>query len=184
MERDLYIPFALVWLIGSIAFSCIACLTWSQKGTRSGFSTSIFILLYLQIQRGLKHGLSGMWNLLQADLPDQTQDLLPLSQNNLPQLLFQRQKISAPESDCLPTVWRCLQLKSVKALYEVLVRNPFRWESIGLGSGNELIELGVDEQVQQILVDVFVFGFKSQDIQSPFCRHWFFEGRSQAVKAS
>jgi len=27
MERDLYIPFALVWLIGSIAFSCFACLT-------------------------------------------------------------------------------------------------------------------------------------------------------------
>ena len=27
MERELYLPIALVWLIGSIAFSCIACLT-------------------------------------------------------------------------------------------------------------------------------------------------------------
>ena len=26
-DRELYLPIALVWLIGSIAFSCIACLT-------------------------------------------------------------------------------------------------------------------------------------------------------------
>jgi len=40
MERELYLPMALVWLIGSIVFSCIACLTEPQ-GSRKRFRLPI-----------------------------------------------------------------------------------------------------------------------------------------------